>query len=609
MRRRRTIKEILNGFAKISTNNYKIISIIILFGLALILRVHHLDHESLWMDEIRQTSFYANPLNEIIDNSASQNQPPLDYWLGHFVYHLSNSDFAMRLPAALFGTGSVFLLVLLISQISSWPMAYGFGIISALLPFNLYYSQEARPYSIAIFLFLCMFWVLNNILSSNSKKMLVPILSLLFFSSIFLYSRALSPLVITVCLVIILFFWRALLYKNTDIVVAEKKRLIMLSCGTLILALLVYMPSLKIIIAKSERYVSDTSMGLNMDRIISALINLDLSPIWQAYVVQSEPITYPLLLLVCLSPFFGWQLRDHRNSSIWVLTTLLLPMACIINLLVFQAKSDLPFRPAYVSYLLPLVLIVGTVSLQGLWMLTTRTPWVYLTRAFILVGVAIFSIQTVIAAVDFKSMKRKPDWRGVSAFLANKYDARHVLIFDSFSNYGEWEPTFHGFPLYYQGQSPLDSIGQIPSRAHKFAELSHNPILILFQWREYHLTPRSSYPILSVPSPGMQSIDYQKLCHDPFLSCTTFTGFLLIQLKEKSNNLAHDTYNIIKRLLVHYPRGSWTVELHLAAAALARAINIDDWQYHLSQAEDIVPADQLQKLKKVEFLIDPTRKK
>ncbi|MGV7223695.1 MAG: hypothetical protein ACQ9MH_19485 [Nitrospinales bacterium] len=561
------------------------------------------------MDEIRQTSFYANTLTEIIDNSASQNQPPLDYWLGHFVHYLSSSDFAVRLPAALFGTGSVLLLVILISQISSWSMACGFGIISALLPFNLYYSQEARPYAIATFLFLCMFWVLNNLLNSNRKKMLVPILSLLFFSTIFLYSRALSPLVVTVCLILILIFWRVLLYKNTDIAVAEKRRLVMLSCGTLILALLVYMPSLKIIIAKSERYVSDTSMGLNMDRLIPAFINLDLSPIWRAYVVQSEPITYPLLLLVCLSPFFGWQSRHHRNSSIWILATLLLPMACILNLLVFQAKSDLPFRPAYVSYILPMVFIVGSISLQGLWMLTTRTRWVYLTRTIILVVVAIFSMQTVMAANDFKSMKRKPDWRGISAFLSKKYDARHVLIFDSFSNYGEWEPTFHGFPLYYRGQSPLDSIKQIPSHAHKFAALPHNPILILFQWREYYLTPRSPYPILSVPSPGIQSIDYQKLCQDPLLSCTRFTGFLLIQSKEKSNNLALDTYAIIKTLLVHYPRGSWTVELHLAAAALARTINIDDWQYHLAQAEDIVTANQLQKLKKVEILIDPTRMK
>ena len=599
----------LKHFTKISANNYKVISIILLIGLSLILRIHHLDHESLWMDEIRQTSFYANPLTEIIDNSASQNQPPLDYWLGHFVYYLSSSDFAVRLPAALFGTGSVLLLVILISQISSWSIACGFGIISALLPFNLYYSQEARPYAIATFLFLCMFWVLNNFLNSNRKKMVVPSLSLLFFSTIFLYSRALSPLVVTVCLVLILISWCVLLYKNTDIWVAEKRRLVMLSCSSLILALLIYMPSLKIIIVKSERYFSDTSMGLNIDRIISTLINFDLFPIWRAYVVQSEPITYPLLLLVCLSPFFGWQSRHHRNSSIWILAILLLPMACILNLLVFQVKSDLPFRPAYVSYILPMVFIVGSISLQGLWMLTTRTRWVYLTRTIILVGVGIFSLQTVMAAIEFKSMKRKPDWRGVSAFLSKKYDSRHVLIFDCFSNYGEWEPTFHGFPLYYRGQSPLDSIGQIPAHAHKFTALPHNPIVILFQWREYYLTPHSPYPILSVPYPGMQSIDYQKLSQDPLLNCTKFTGFLLIQLKEKSNNLALDTYAIVKRLLVHYPRGSWTVELHLAAAALARAINKDDWQYHLAKAEDIAPADQLQKLKKVKILIDPTRRK
>jgi hypothetical protein len=47
----------------------------------------------------------------------------------------------------------------------------------------------------------------------------------------------------------------------------------------------------------------------------------------------------------------------------------------------------------------------------------------------------------------------------------------------------------------------------------------------------------------------------------------------------------------------------------LAAAALAQAINIDDWKYHLSQAKDIVPANQIQKLKKVEILIDPSRRK
>ena len=167
----------MNNIVKISLNNHKIISILLILSLALILRIHHLDHESLWMDEIRQTSYYANSLTEIIDNAASQSQPPLDYWIGHFVHFMSSTDFAVRLPAAIFGTGSVFLLVMLISQISSWPVACGFGIISALLPFNLYYSQEARPYAIAVFLFLCILWTLNSILSEDRNKKLFPVLT------------------------------------------------------------------------------------------------------------------------------------------------------------------------------------------------------------------------------------------------------------------------------------------------------------------------------------------------------------------------------------------------------------------------------------------------
>ena len=132
------------------------------------------------MNEIRQTSYYTNALAELIDNAASQRQPPLDYWIGYFVHFISSSDFTVRLPAALFGTGSVFLLVMLISQISSWPVACAFGIMFAFLPFNLYYSQEARPYAIAVFLFLFIFKTLNSFLSAYRKKRLLPVLMLLF---------------------------------------------------------------------------------------------------------------------------------------------------------------------------------------------------------------------------------------------------------------------------------------------------------------------------------------------------------------------------------------------------------------------------------------------
>ena len=559
------------------------------------------------MDEIRQTSYYTYSFTEIIDKAASQNQPPLDYWIGHIINYCSTSDFAVRFPAALFGTGSVFLLVMLMSRISSWPVACSFGIISALLPFNLYYSQEARPYAITVFLFLCVLLTLNWVLSSYRIKKLIAASALLFLSITFLHSRALSPLVITVCFLFILILVFFLNLRSNGVTGLAQKRLIILSISVFFLAILLYLPSLKIILVKSKRLVPDTSIGLNVDSIISTLTKFDLIPIWQAYVVQSDPITYPLLFLVGASPFFGKYLDLRRKNSIFFLTTLLLPMASIFNLIIFQSKSNMPFRPSYVSYLLPLTFILGAISIQGLWALTAKSRDARFAHAIILALASLFFVHTVIATIDYKKIKRKSDWGGVSTFLTKNYNTSHLLIFDSFSHYGSWEPTFYGFPRYYHGHSPLTSVRQIPFEAPKMGASSLIPIFILFQWREYYLTNQSPYPILSVPSAEMTSIDYKQICRDPGLSCTQFTGFSLIQLRETTNNLARDIYSIIDKLLLHAPVGSWNVELHLAAAALARVVQLDQWHDHLIKAEGLVADEDLRKVKDISEHIQQSR--
>jgi hypothetical protein len=243
--------------------------------------------------------------------------------------------------------------------------------------------------------------------------------------------------------------------------------------------------------------------------------------------------------------------------------------------------------------------ILSAISIQGLWMLTAKNRHRQFAHAFILALTAILSVQTIMAAIDYKKIKRKSDWRGLSTFLTENYSTPHLLIFDSFSHYGSWEPTFYGFPRYYHGHSPLASIKLIPFQAPKMATSSLIPILILFQWREYYLTHKSPYPILSVPNPGMTSIDYEKICRDPHLSCTQFMGFSLIQLWKNTNNLARDAYNIIDKLLLYSPDGSWNAELHLAAAGLARVVQLDQWRDHLIKAEDLVLGQNLQKAKDV----------
>ena len=171
--------------------------------MALGLRLHHLDHESLWMDEIHQTSIYDDNFTNIVQKAASkQIQPPLDYWIGRVVVSFSSSDFAMRLPAALFGAGSVLLLMAIVAKACSWPVALVAGTIMAMLPFHIYFSQEARPYSLPIFLLLALILSLNTVVKRDPPA-IRSVFLLLIVSVCFLYSRALAPLVVVTALVMI----------------------------------------------------------------------------------------------------------------------------------------------------------------------------------------------------------------------------------------------------------------------------------------------------------------------------------------------------------------------------------------------------------------------
>ncbi|MEN8261547.1 MAG: glycosyltransferase family 39 protein, partial [Pseudomonadota bacterium] len=142
---------------------HKGIGLALVTMLALVLRIHHLDYESLFMDELRQVSYYSNSFIEIVGNAATTQQPPLDYWIGHIFFYFSQSDFSARLPAALFGTGSVWLIIKLAARDTPWVIAVSIGLLMALSPYHIYFSQDARPYAISIFFLLAFLCALEAI--------------------------------------------------------------------------------------------------------------------------------------------------------------------------------------------------------------------------------------------------------------------------------------------------------------------------------------------------------------------------------------------------------------------------------------------------------------
>ncbi len=137
----------LENFWRRNTENWIRIALLLILVLAAFLRFYRLDAQSLWADEGNSVSLSGRSLPYITAGAAHDIHPPLYYYLLHFwMLVFGNSEFAVRALSALLGTALVYLTYLLGRQLANYWLGLIAAFLSAISPFQVYYSQEARMY-------------------------------------------------------------------------------------------------------------------------------------------------------------------------------------------------------------------------------------------------------------------------------------------------------------------------------------------------------------------------------------------------------------------------------------------------------------------------------
>lgn len=585
-----------------SNRDLPFIPTVCLLVFALALRLHHVEHESLWVDELLQVSFYSRPFDQIARCAALQQQPPLDYWIGYGMNAISSTDFSLRLPSALFGVGAVFMVTCLARKVCTLPVAYGAGVLAALFPYNIYFSQEARPYSIAIFLFLALLWAVARLLST-SKGAWEEVLTLVLVSLAFLHSRGFEPLVITTVLILFLSARLAYHLLLTRTLGAGKQRAMLHAIVALGLTLVLYLFTFRTLLAFGNRYLSQKASSSILEIISAGFQDFSLRPLLMSFVFQTEPLTFPLLALLLLSPIILWRMGPRLSHESVVLGVLLVPGISLLHIFVFQAYTDMPFKPQYAFYLLPLTLILSALTFQGLWDLAGTVRSGRILRAILIMLSALMILWASSSTLAFKSFKKKEDWKDLCRYLAGTYGPGQILLFDTLVPYGNWEGNFFGFRRYYDGSSKRVVVSRIPFISEEMANMDQEPVLILYHRAEPCLTPHSLYCRLLDPKSRPDYISESLKGIDSLLCLTTFAGFHVITLKERTHHTAMDTYSLLSRIIPKLPSDSSAIEIHLARAALARALGLQDWEKDILFAEALASEKQRSKLSEVNRLI------
>ena len=153
-----------------SIKKYYLIIIIFLIGLGL--RLYDLGTESMWYDETVSVAVAKLGLIQQIKWSFFQNDNnPLFYYefLHFWVWIFGDSEFATRLPSALFGSFSIVAIFMVGKSLFNKNVGLLSAVILAVSEFHIKYSQEARAYSLLALLTLISFYFFLKLTRSNRR--------------------------------------------------------------------------------------------------------------------------------------------------------------------------------------------------------------------------------------------------------------------------------------------------------------------------------------------------------------------------------------------------------------------------------------------------------
>lgn len=123
------------------------------------IRFYQLGHYDLWYDEAYSVIRSTN-IVRYLSRIDTHMQAPLYYVFLHIIIRLfGNSEIAIRIPSALASILAIILLYRILKARCSPHTALVGALLCALSPFQLWYAQEARVYSLAFCMSLVLIWL------------------------------------------------------------------------------------------------------------------------------------------------------------------------------------------------------------------------------------------------------------------------------------------------------------------------------------------------------------------------------------------------------------------------------------------------------------------
>jgi len=366
-----------------------------IFLLAFLLRVFHLSHESIWLDEGISIAMAKLSVSDMFNKLLVDSMPPLHYLLLHYwITVFGDGEFSVRFLSLLFSMATIAFSYLLAKKLFNEKVALWLAFFLAVSVFHIEYAQETRNYSMIAFFSVSSLYFLVR---WKEKHSLWNILFFVLSCLLLLYTHILGVfwvMAFNLYFVLSKYWW-----KETSQISLKTW------VGSQLVILLFFAPWIKIFFAQSASWNQNSWMPLPSLRDILATSTTYAGSYFLLLI-------FGILFLKSLDTFKENKSRFIFTTFFLIIPTLLLLLSCFLLDSIYLQK-----------YTIASSLFFFILSALG--MERYRDGKI---QRWILIC---FLFATAIKLYDYYSVSRKEQWRQAVEHVEERAVSGDVVLVDA----------------------------------------------------------------------------------------------------------------------------------------------------------------------------------
>lgn len=367
---------------------------------------------------------------DLVARAARDVQPPFYYSLVKFFIPFSINEWTARILSALAGIALIYAVYILARKFTNKKIALIALLLTAISPYLIYPSQEARMYSLLVLLATCSYYFFYKLIKSQSAKFAI---GYIMFTALAIYTQYLGFIIIASQILYLIIFYRKIITKWKTWFFSY------------LLIGILFLPQVQTMLTQFSARLAEKSHAFSLENIKGAIgafyhfgvgrLFLDVNYSTLKLLISDNPLMFFVLIVSFIVPIGLFTLglynfyKQDKQKTWFLLFPIIVALAAAVLSTEIGARSS-----RYLIYIYPFYLLFVSVGIFSIW-----KKWLGKTIFVLFISINLGGLFTHYTR-DIKA----PGVNEIARFFTQNYQQDDAILLEgSFGGGDQWVLNYY----------------------------------------------------------------------------------------------------------------------------------------------------------------------